>query len=100
MRKFLAFAALSRLVLHVVAMEPAMEDAIRHGAMAKISYRVIDDEGCPISNAVAHVWFSSYARHQDDADWLVTTDTNGMFTVEHRTNESLVCGFDKDGYYH
>ena len=100
MRKFLAFAALSRLVLHVVAMEPAMEDAIRHGAMAKISYRVIDDEGCPVSNAVAHVWFSSYARHQDDADWLVTTDTNGMFTVEHRTNESLDCGFDKDGYYH
>ena len=100
MRKFIVFAVLSPLVLQVVAMEPAMEDAIRHGAMAKICYRVIDDEGCPVSNAVAHVWFSSYARHQDDADWLVTTDTNGMFTVEHRTNESLDCGFDKDGYYH
>ena len=100
MRKFIVFAVLSPLVLQVVAMEPAMEDAIRHGAMAKICYRVIDDDGCPVSNAVAHVWFSSYARHQDDADWLVTTDTNGMFTVEHRTNESLDCGFDKDGYYH
>ena len=100
MRKFIVFAVLSPLVLQVVAMEPAMEDAIRHGAMARISYRVIDEEGAPVSNAVAHVWFSSYARHQDDADWLVTTDTNGMFTVEHRTNESLDCGFDKDGYYH
>ena len=100
MRKFMTFAVLSLLVLPVVAMESAMEDAIRHGAMAKICYRIIDDEGCPVSNAVAHVWFSSYARHQDDADWLVTTDTNGMFTVEHRTNESLDCGFDKDGYYH
>lgn len=100
MRKFMAFAMLSPLVLQVAAMEPAMEDAIRHGAMAKICYCVIDDEGCPVCNAVAHVWFSSYARHQDDADWLVTTDTNGMFTVEHRTNESLDCGFDKDGYYH
>ena len=100
MCKILTLVALCPLALTVAAMEPAMEDAIRHGAMAKICYRVIDDEGCPISNAVAHVWFSSYARHQDDADWLVTTDANGMFTVEHRTNESLDCGFDKDGYYH
>lgn len=100
MRNAMALLMLCSLVLPAVAMDRAMEDAIRHGAMAKISYRVIDDEGCPISNAVAHVWFSSYARHQDDADWLVTTDANGMFTVEHRTNESLDCGFDKEGYYH
>ena len=98
--KIMALAATCTLILPAVAMEPAMEDAIRHGAIAKICYRVIDDDGCPVSNAVAHVWFSSYARHQDDADWLVTTDKNGMFTVEHRTNESLDCGFDKEGYYH
>lgn len=100
MHKVMALAATCTLILPAVAMEPAMEDAIRHGAMAKICYRVIDDDGCPVSNAVAHVWFSSYARHQDDADWLVTTDKNGMFIVEHRTNESLDCGFDKEGYYH
>ena len=100
MHKIMALAALCLFVLPVAAMEPAMEDAIRHGAMAKVCYRVIDDDGCPVSNAVAHVWFSSYARHQDDADWLVTTDENGMFIVEHRTNESLDCGFDKEGYYH
>ena len=100
MCKIMALAVLSTLVLPVAAMELAMEDAIRHGAMAKICYRVIDDDGSPVSNAVAHVWFSSYARHQDDADWLVTTDKNGMFIVEHRTNESLDCGFDKEGYYH
>ena len=98
MYKIIALVSLCPFVLPVAAMDPAMEDAIRHGAMARISYRVIDEEGAPVSNAVAHVWFSSYARHQDDADWLVTTDTNGMFTVEHRTNESLDCGFDKEGY--
>ena len=80
--------------------DQAMKDAIRNGAIAKICYRVVDDEGEPVSNAVAHVWFSSYSRHQDDANWKVLTDANGMFTVEHRTNESLDCGFDKDGYYH
>ena len=36
MCKFMAFAALCPLALTVVAMEPAMEDAIRHGAMARI----------------------------------------------------------------
>lgn len=84
----------------VVAMDSAMEDAIRHGAMARICYRVVDDEGNPVSNAIAHVWFSSYARHQDDADWFVLTDSNGQFIVEHRTNESLDCGFYKEEYYH
>ena len=51
----MALAATCTLILPAVAMEPAMEDAIRHGAMAKICYRVIDDDGCPVSNAVAHV---------------------------------------------
>lgn len=99
-RKIKTLVALCAFALSVAAMDSLMENAIRHGAMAKIRYRVIDDEGAPVSNVVAHVWFSSYARHQDDAEWFVTTDTNGMFTVEHRTNESLDCGFDKEGYYH
>ena len=98
--KIKTLVALCTFVLSVAAMDSLMENAIRHGAMAKIRYRVVDDEGAPVSNVVAHVWFSSYARHQDDAEWFVTTDTNGMFTVEHRTNESLDCGFDKEGYYH
>ena len=99
-RKIKALVALCAFVLPVAAMDSLMENAIRHGAMAKIRYRVVDDDGTPVGNVVAHVWFSSYARHQDDAEWFVTTDTNGMFTVEHRTNESLDCGFDKEGYYH
>lgn len=77
-----------------------MEDAIRYGAMAKVVYRVVDDEFVPVSNAIAHVSFRSYGRHQDDADWCAFTDVNGMFVVEHRTNDSLDCGIDKGGYYH
>ena len=99
-RKILVLATFCSFVTLAFPIDEAMKEAIRHGAMARICYRVIDDEGVPVSNATAHVWFSSYARHQDNADWLVSTGSNGMFVVEHRTNESLDCGFDKEGYYH
>jgi len=74
--------------------------ALRNGALGKYTYRVVDDEGNAVSNAQAHVWFKSYGRPQDKADWIVETDTNGMFTAEHRFNEKFSVGIDKEGYYH
>ena len=74
--------------------------AIRDGALGKYTYRVVDDEGNVVPNARAHVWFKSYGRPQDKADWIVETDTNGMFTVEHRFNEKFSVGIEKEGYYH
>ena len=52
--------------------------ALRDGALGRYTYRVVDDEGNVVSNARAHVWFTSYGRPQDKADWIVETDTNGM----------------------
>lgn len=75
-------------------------NAIRNGAVGKYVYRVVDDEGVPVSNAAAHVWFKSYGRPQDKADWIIETDTNGMFAAEHRFNEKFSVGIDKEGYYH
>lgn len=74
--------------------------AIRNGALGKYLYRVVDDEGNAVSNAHAHVCFKSYGRPQDEADWVVWTDTNGMFAIEHRFNEKFSVGIDKEGYYH
>ena len=74
--------------------------AIQDGALGKYVYRVVDDEGVPVSNATAHVWFKSYGRPQDKADWIIETDTNGMFVAEHRFNEKFSVGIDKEGYYH
>lgn len=89
------------LVIDVFAGIPDVAElAIRNGALGKYTYRVVDDEGRVVSNAQAHVWFQSYGRPQDKADWIVETDTNGMFTVEHRFNEKFSVGIDKEGYYH
>ena len=73
--------------------------ALRNGAIGKYTYRVVDDEGSAVANVQAHVWFKSYGRPQDKADWIVETDTNGMFTVEHRFNEKFSVWFYKEGYY-
>lgn len=83
----------------VFGMTADAESAIRNGAIGKYIYRVVDDEGTPVGNASAHVWFSSYGRPQDNANWVVKTDTNGMFSAEHRFNEAFNVGISKEGYY-
>ena len=82
------------------AMTADGESALRNGALGRYVYRVVDDGGIPVSNASAHVWFRSYGRPQDKADWVVQTDTNGMFAAEHSFNEQFSVGIDKEGYYH
>jgi len=85
--------------LCMAEMDEAYKQAIIHGALAKVVLRIVDDEGAAVSNTPVHIWFSSYARHQDDADWFVDTDTNGVVTASHRTNEELSWLVEKNGYY-
>lgn len=77
----------------------AYRQAIRHGAEAKYVYRIIDDEGHPVSDAWAHVSFRSYGSPRDNADWMERTDSNGVFEVSHRVNDRFSVGVDKAGYY-
>lgn len=76
------------------------QKALKNGAIGRYVYTIVDDAGLAVSNASAHVWFKSYGRPQDCADWVVETNSNGMFEVEHRFNEKFSVGIDKDGYYH
>ena len=99
--KILTLAMYSLASVNIyAAMTADGESAFRNGALGRYVYRVVDDGGIPVSNASAHVWFRSYGRPQDKADWVVQTDTNGMFTAEHRFNEQFSVGLDKEGYYH
>ena len=99
--KILTLAMYSLASVNIyAAMTADGESAFRNGALGRYVYRVVDDGGIPVSNASAHVWFRSYGRPQDKADWVVQTDTNGMFVAEHRFNEQFSVGLDKEGYYH
>lgn len=73
--------------------------ALKDGAMGRYVYTVVDDMGQPVAGAQAHVWFKSYGRPQDNSDWVVETDTNGMFMAEHRFNEKMNLSVFKEGYY-
>lgn len=74
--------------------------AIVNGADAKYLYRVVDDVGVPVSNALVRVWCKSYGRPDDNGNWETNTAENGTFEIAHRVNERLTIGVDKEGYYH
>jgi hypothetical protein len=76
-----------------------MKSAYREGAMSKVVYRVVDDDGMVVTNATADIWYSSYGRPQDNAHWRERSDSNGVFVAEHRTNERLSVYVYKDGHY-
>ena len=102
MKAFVYLALITTLPFLCIAEydEAAFAQLLRNGAVAKYVYRVVDDEGIPVSNATAHIWFKSYGRPQDEAGWVAETDTNGIFVAEHRLNEKFSVGIDKEGYYH
>jgi hypothetical protein len=89
------------IMLNVQAVvDASLKKAYLKGADAKITYRVVDDEGMPVEGATAHIWFRTTCPKLVIDDWVVNTDSNGMFTAAHKTNDRLSCGIDKDGYYH
>ena len=90
--------ALLPLVLSA-ALDSATSRAYVDGAEAKVIYRVVDDAGVPVTNALAHIWFRSYERKEDDVHLTAMTDVDGRFVARHRTNEQLSCTINKEGYY-
>ena len=100
-RKVLAMCFALSLALNVQAVvDASLKEAYIKGADAKIIYRVVDDGGLPVEGATAHIWFRTTHPKLRVEDWIVNTDSNGVFIAEHRTNDRLSCGIDKEGYYH
>ena len=75
-------------------------ETYKNGAEAKIVYRIVDDEGSPVSNACAHIWFRTDYPKLEITDWVLTTDVNGEFVAKFKTNERISISIDKEGYYH
>ena len=76
-----------------------LQRAYRFGAESKVVYQVVDNDGYSVPNADVEIWYRSYGRPQDNAHWKTTTDTNGLFVAQHRTNERLYVVVKKIGYY-
>ena len=80
------------------AIKPEVQEAQRQGAKAKIVYRVVDDEGMPITNTVVRgTWQNDYPRKTWKENYV--TDTNGMFVAEATVGSRFGCVVEKSGYY-
>jgi len=80
------------------AIKPEVQEAQRKGAKAKIIYRIVDDEGTPITNATIHgQWQNDYPRKT----WkeTFTTDTNGEFVAKGKVGGRFGFYVKMDGYY-
>jgi hypothetical protein len=80
------------------ATTPEVQEAQRKGANAKIIYRVVDDEGSPITNATVYgQWQNDYPRKT----WKETfvTDGNGEFIAKEKVGGRFGFYVKKEGYY-
>ena len=80
------------------AIKPEVQEAQRKGAKAKIIYRVVDDDGTPLTNTTVYgQWQNDYPRKT----WKETfvTDTNGVFVANEKVGGRFGFYVKKDGYY-
>ncbi len=80
------------------ATTPEVQEAQRKGAKAKIIFRVVDDEGAPITNTIVHgTWQNDFPRKTWKESFV--TDTNGQFVAEAKVGGQFGCIVEKPGYY-
>lgn len=80
------------------ATTPEVQEAQRKGAKAKIIYRLVDNEGMPVTNtAVIGTWQNDYPRKTWKEKFV--TDANGMFVAEAIVGSCFGCIVEKSGYY-
>ncbi len=93
---------ISALYTSAQTREPYSEDvrnALINGAKAKVTIKVVDEEGKPVTNAVAGAFFRmTYGENPGDTIEGVT-DNNGLFTAEGKTTDIVFISAKKDGYY-
>jgi hypothetical protein len=78
------------------AIKPEVQEAQRKGAKAKIIYRVVDDEGMPITNTVVQgTWQNDYPRKTWKESFV--TDTNGQFVAQAKVGGQFGCIVERAG---
>ena len=80
------------------AIKPEVQEASRKGALAKVIYKIVDDEGTPITNTLVYgTWRNDFPRKTWNETF--TTDKNGEFVAEDKVGGAFGFYVKKDGYY-
>ena len=70
--------------------------AVRNGAKARFTFRIVDDVGNVVTGATVQVSFG-----RGDSQWIKgASNINGLYTVEGRSSGKILYDVDKAGYYH
>ncbi len=88
------------ILLAFVASADGRDDykrAIRNGAKAKLTLKVIDETGAPVSNAVCKVGFLDVATTIDETRGLSNND--GFLVAEGKAKHFIGGTINKEGYY-
>lgn len=94
----LSVALMVQLTLFAANNDREFQQAIRYGAAAQISVRIVDDAQKPISGVMVESRFDAAFQSQGGA-MTVMTDTNGMAIVTGKTGKSVTIRATKPGYY-
>ncbi len=76
-----------------------IRNALINGARVKMTIKVVDEEGSPVTNAVAGAYFRKSFGKEWGKTIDKTTDRNGICIVEERTSDTVFTHATKDGYY-
>ncbi len=80
------------------ATTPEVQEAQRKGAKARLIYRIVDDEGVPITNQLVHYcWQNDFPRKRWSGD--KSTDENGVVVIEDKVGSEVAVSVRKEGFY-
>ena len=94
----LSVALIMQLTLFAADNDREFQQAIRYGATAQVSVRIVDDSQKPVSGVTVESRFDAALRSRGCVV-TVTTDTNGMAIVTGKTGKSVAIRATKPGYY-
>lgn len=94
----LSVALIMQLTLFAADNDREFQQAIRYGATAQVSVRIVDDSQKPVSGVTVESRFDAALRSRGCVV-TVTTDTNGMAIVTGKTGKSVTIRATKPGYY-
>ena len=94
----LATLALVQFAMYARAADSDLLRAIKYGATAKLTVKIVDDAKQPVEGAKIEARFDAALSASGESKSFVS-DTNGMAIVSGRTGKSVYLRATKDGYY-
>ena len=82
---------------HPSPLSQEVHTALKHGAKAKVTLKVVDSTGKKVPGAYVHVHFTFFNRKQNDVEGI--TDSDGFFVAEKESTLAYRWAVQKEGYY-